>query len=101
MRILRTLILALSMLGAGCASAASRAEVEQAIATANALHQRSLRIENGWVETGRQLAAARAALDAGDLDAAEAAAERAAALARAALAQAERERDHWREHFLQ
>ena len=97
MSMIRASILALLLMGATSACAASsEADFKAAYAAAEAASKEAVSLRNRWTVTAEALAHAKKAADTGDFDAAIALSKEAEALAKASIFQATSEKEAWK-----
>jgi len=84
---------------AGQAATQGPGDPAHLISEAKAIHARAQEMGHGWNVTGKYIAQAEEALQAGETERARALSERALGTATASLQQAETERDAWRPRF--
>ena len=95
---MRTLLaIALLILAASQAFAASEADFRSAFAAAEAAEKEAGSLRNQWLPTVTTLAAAKKAAASGDFDTATAQAKEAEALAKASILQATSEKERWKD----
>jgi hypothetical protein len=94
----RTLLaIALLILAASQAFAASEADFRSAFAAAEAAEKEAGSLRNQWLPTVTALAAAKKAAASGDFDTATEQAKEAEALAKASILQATSEKERWKD----
>ena len=96
---IRNIMLAAVLLGAGAlpALAASEADYTTALAAAEAAQKEAASLRNRWTTTESALAAAKKSATASDFNAATASAKEAEALAKASIFQATSEKERWKD----